>query len=236
MRLVMPEKTALDQELDRLTEEVRPQARAEAWKAFQKAPHALELEELTAIALTGLAQGRARWRTYCAEKGHDPNATHYYVAYVLRRMRGAILDAMRSNDWVTRSARNKVKLLREAGAETGTGEAELAIATGLTKEEIREAAAAVAARPVSIDAEPHDVTDITVDVEGAAVVSGVLDAAGAVIWQLPELSRWMLVYRYYEGMSLSAAASALGVEQAEARTAWERAVREVHNAMLKAVA
>lgn len=231
----------LDGELDRLAEEVRPQARAEAWRAFQRAPHALELDELHAIALSGLAQARARWKTYCAQYGRDPHRTEYFVAYVLRRMRGAILDAMRSQDWVTRSARTRVKALREAGAEAGATEADLVAATGLTPAEIRDANTALAARPVSFDAlsadgAPHDVTDPAVDVEGAAVVQAVLTAAAAVIASLPETTRYLLVFRYYEGLSLAAAAELLGVEPSEARDSWERAVLAVHDAMLRAVA
>lgn len=226
----------LDAELDRLAEEVRPQARAEAWRAFQRAPHALELDELHAIALTGLAQARARWRAYCAQYDRSPYATEYFVAYILRRMRGAILDAMRSQDWVTRSARTKVKKLREAGSESGVSEAELAAATGLSLTEIREANTALAARPVSFDAEPRDVQDAYVDVEGSAVVSAVLNAAASVIDGLDETSQQIVIFRYYEGMSLSQAAAALGIELPEAKDAWEKAVIAVHDAMLRAVA
>lgn len=236
MLWLMGDAFDLDAELDRLAEEVRPQARAEAWRAFQRAPHALELDELHAIALTGLAQARARWRAYCTQYGRDPYRTEYFIAYVLRRMRGAILDAMRSQDWVTRSARTKVKRLREAGSETGATEAELAAATGLSPAEIREASTALAARPVSFDAEPHDVQDSYVDVEGAAVVSAVLDAAAEVIGSLDEISRFLIIFRYYEGMSLTAAAAALGVEPEQAKSAWESAVVAVHDAMLRAVA
>lgn len=235
LKLVSPD-FELDTELDRIAEEVRPQARAEAWRAFQRAPHALELDELHAIALTGLAQARARWRTYCTQYDRDPLRTEYFAAYILRRMRGAILDAMRSQDWVTRSARTKVKRLREAGSEVGATEAQLAAATGLSLSEIREANTALAARPVSFDAEPHDVQDAYVDVEGAAVVATVLDAAATVIDGLDQVSRHLVVLRYYEGMSLAQAAAVVGVEPEAARQSWEKAVVAVHNAMLKAVA
>lgn len=216
-------------------EEVRPQARAEAWRAFQRAPHALELDELHAIALTGLAQARARWKTYCAQYERDPNRIEYFVAYCLRRMRGAILDAMRSQDWVTRSARTRVKALREAGCEAGATEAELSRATGLSLAEIRDAEAALAARPVSFDAEPHDVTDSSADVEGSAVVSSVLQTATAAIGTLPQTVQHLLIFKYYEGMSLTAAAAALGLEPEQARRQWEQAVLTVHDAMLRAV-
>ena len=161
-----PEVTARVAEL---VGEVMPQARAEAYKVWQRAPHALELDELHAIALKGLAEASARWQQYCHEKGHDPRAFEYFPAYCLARMRGAMLDNLRSQDWVTRSDRTRAKLIRDAGQDRGASEAELAAATGLTVAEVRSTLAAVSARPVSIDAEPHDVA-AEADVESQAMV------------------------------------------------------------------
>lgn len=225
----------LHAELDRLTEEIRPQARAEAYKAWQRAPHALELEELHAEALTGLAQARARWFRYCEVNSFSPAETRFYAAYCLRRIRGAILDAMRANDWVTRSARTRAKQLREAGADRGLPEAELAAATGLTAREIRETTAAVAARPFSFDAEPYDVADAAEDVEGAAVVSSVLGSVTGALAALGGDAQRLLVLRYYEGLTVPEAAAALGMDPDQARELHEEAVLAVHDEMLKAV-
>lgn len=229
------EDATLENELDQLTEEIRPQARAEAFKAWQRAPHALELEELHAEALTGLAQARNRWSAYCAKNSFSPYETRFYAAYCLRRIRGAILDAMRANDWVTRSARTRAKALRDAGGDRGMDEAGLTAATGLTSKEIRETAAAVAARPFSFDAEPHDVADSSEDVEGAAVVSSVLSSVTAAMGAMDERAARLLVLRYYEGLSVPDAAAALGVEPEVARELHEEAVLAVHDAMLRAV-
>lgn len=221
--------------LDRLTEEIRPHARAEAWKAYQRAPHALELEELHSAALSGLAHARARWVRYCLAAGHDPRALHYFGAYAMRRMRGAILDAMRANDWVTRSARARAKALRDAGQDQGLTEAQLSAATGLTAREVRGTVAAVAARPVSLDAEPHDVADPG-DTEGQAIVSAVLDAALRAMHALPPAARDIIALHYYEGLPLPAAAAVLGVPEGEARAAHEQAALAVRDAMVREVA
>lgn len=226
----------LEAELDKLADEIRPQARAEAWKAFQRAPHALELDELHSIALTGLAQARRRWPAYCEKYGYSPYRTEFFAAFTLRRIRGAILDAMRANDWVTRSARTRAKRLRDAGSDQGRPETELAAVTGLTSREIRDVTAAVAARPVSFDAEPQDVADAAEDVEGAAVVSSVLDAVASAVARLDKLAREVLALHYYEGLPVPAVAGSLGVPAREARDAYERGVYAVHNAMLLAVA
>jgi RNA polymerase sigma factor for flagellar operon FliA len=214
---------------------IMPQARVEAYKVWQRAPHALELDELHAIALKGLAEAAARWQVYCAEKGHDPRAFEYFPAYVLARMRGAMLDNLRSQDWVTRSDRTRAKAIRDAGQDRGASEAELARATGMSVTEVRSTLAAVSARPVSIDAEPHDVAD-EADVESQAVVSEVLGAVTAVTAALPPEVQVLLALRYYAGRTIADAAAAVGMEPNEAARAHTRAILDIHDAMIRAVA
>ena len=157
----MSEPAGLDPEIERLVIEMMPQAKSEAWKVYQAAPHALDLDDLTSLAFTGLMMAAARWPRYCADRNFDSGCgqvpcadpatcgTRYFAAYSLRRIRGAMLDAMRSADWVTRSMRTRAKALREAGQDLGKTEQELSDATGLTSRQIRATAAGVSARPVS---------------------------------------------------------------------------------------
>lgn len=217
-----------------LTAEILPQARAEAYKVWQRAPHVLELDELHSLALSGLASAAARWEVYCQEKGHNPRAYEYFPAYCLRRMRGAMLDWLRSQDWVTRSARTRAKALRDAGQDRGLSDAELAAATGLTEEEVRDTIAAVASRPVSLDAEPYDVASAD-DVEGAAVVGQVLGAVGAVLAALPPRARVILALRYYHGVPVADAAAVAGVEPEEGARLHAEAILKIHDEMLRAI-
>jgi RNA polymerase sigma factor FliA len=221
--------------IEQLTVEMLPQARAEAYKVWQRAPHALEMDELTSLALSGLAHAAARWPFYCAKNHHDPTRFEFFPAYALRRMRGSMLDWLRSQDWVTRSARTRAKALREAGQDAGLTEAELAAATDMSVAEVRETLAAVAVRPVSIDAEPHDVAGID-DVEGQAVVLAVMEAVAAVLGRQSAPVRALVALRYYHGLSVAEAAVAVGVEEEEAQRLFQAAVVEIHDAMLKVVA
>lgn len=221
--------------IDELVAEIMPQARAEAYKVWQRAPHALEMDELESLALSGLAHAAARWETYCAEKGHDPTRFEYFTAYCLRRMRGAMLDWLRSQDWVTRSARTRAKAIRDAGQDQGRSEEELAAASGLTVREVRDTIAAVASRPVSIDAEPYDVAG-PADVEGQAVVSEVLSAVSSVTATLPATAQVVLALRYYHGRSIAEAAQLAGVSVDEAARLHQDAILAIHDAMLRAVA
>ncbi len=221
--------------VSRLVTEIVPSARSEAYRVWQRAPHALEMDELEALALSGLAAAAARWPVYCAARNYDPGEFAYFRVYCVRRMRGSMLDYLRSQDWVTRSARTKAKALREAGQDRGLSDAELAQATGMSIGEVRATSAAVSARPVSIDAEPYDVAG-TDDVEGQAVVSQVLAAMTGVIDRLGERERVILVLCYYHGLGLPELAPYVGVSPDEVMRLHQGAVLEIHRAMLGVVA
>jgi RNA polymerase sigma factor FliA len=211
-----------------------PQVRAEAWKVFQRAPHALELEELVSLGLLGLTQAVSSWARYCAKHGYDPGATQYLIAYILRRVRGAMLDALRSQDWVTRSARTRAKALREAGQDQGLSEAELARRAGMTVREVRDTIAAVAARPVSLDTEPHDVAAQEAT-ESRAVADSILQAAVEALNGYPVRVQAAVALRYYHGLSDDDAAAVLGVKADDVKRWHGDAVTAMHSAMVKAV-
>lgn len=218
-----------------LVTEIVPSARSEAYRVWQRAPHALEMDELEALALSGLAAAAARWPVYCVKHGHDPAAFQFFRAYSLRRMRGSMLDYLRSQDWVTRSARTKAKALREAGQDRGLSDAELARSTGMGIGEVRAVNAAVSARPVSMDAEPYDVASQD-DVEGQAVVSEVLAALSGVVAGLDDREQVIMALRYYHGMTLPELAPYAGVSADEAARLHQGAILEAHKAMLRVVA
>jgi DNA-directed RNA polymerase specialized sigma24 family protein len=104
----------------------------------------------------------------------------------------------------------------------------------MTVAEVRSTMAAVSARPVSMDAEPHDVAD-EADVESQAVVSEVLEAASAATRTLPPEVQVLLALRYYAGRTVAAAGAALGMEPGEAARAHTAAILQIHDAMLRAV-
>jgi len=224
----------LDPEISALVVEMMTQAKGEAWRIYQSAPHALNLDELTSLAYTGLVMAGARWPQYCKERGFDPGATNYFAAYALRRIRGSMLDALRSQDWVTRSVRARARALREAGLGLGKSEEELSEATGLSVQQIREVTAGVAGRPVSFDAETHDVPDAG-DVEGQVAVSGIIAAVLEAIDRLDAQAQVILALRYHQGREFAQIAVALGISEDRAVALHDAGVRAVHNVMLKAV-
>jgi RNA polymerase sigma factor (sigma-70 family) len=236
----------LTPEIERLVEELRPQARSEAWRWHQTAPQQLNREELESLACYGLAMAGARWELYCEQRGFSPGcglkrctdpmvcaASRYFAAYALRRMRGAMLDHMRSADWVTRSVRQRAKALREAGQDTGASVAELEQRTGLSASQQDETLAAVARRPVSMDADPVEVAD-SEDVESRAVVSSVLDALTAALRSQPFRVQAILALHYYQGEDLKTVAARLHLPEDEVSALHQDGILLVHRAMLAA--
>jgi len=244
---VTDDTSSLNPEIRQLVTEMMPQARSEAWKLFQGAPHALDLDDLTSLAYTGLMMAAVRWPAYCAERSFSPGCgqvpctgkadcgTRYFAAYALRRMRGSMLDAMRKADWVTRSMRTKAKALRDAeDLRPGQSEGELAAVTGLTARQIRSTMAGVASRPVSFDAEPHDVPDPG-DTESQVAVSAVLGSVLQVMDRLDAETQVILALRYHRGLELADIAAVLATSEQRVTQLHLAGVLAVHDVMLRAV-
>jgi RNA polymerase sigma factor FliA len=222
-------------EIERLVEDLMPQARSEAWRRYQAAPQQLDLDELVSLASAGLAMAGARWETYCAEHGYSPDAHQFFAAYALRRMRGSMLDYMRSADWVTRSVRSRAKALRQAGQDLGATGPELEARTGLSAQQISDTLAAVARRPVSMDAEPVDIADSD-DVEGQVVVNSVMAAAAAALRRQPFDVQVVIALRYHQGKELREIAGQLGRTEAETADLHTAGILAMHEAMVGAAA
>lgn len=224
----------IEARIKKMAADFMPQVRAEAWKVYQRAPHALDLDEMQALGLLGLAQATAKWNDYCWRRGFDPDRTEYFIAYVLRRVKGAMLDALRSQDWVTRSSRTKAKMLRDAGQDLGLDEQTLARRAGLTVQEVRDTVAAVSARPVSLDAELHDVPSAD-GTESQAVVSSVLMEFMRVVTARSPEARALVALRYYYGCSLAECAEVIGITEDEAARLHQEVILAAHSAMVRAV-
>ncbi len=211
-----------------------PQARAEGRRAWAKAPHALDEGEMEGLALYGLAQAASRWPGYCAEKGHDPWAFHYFTAFCLRRIRGAMLDEMRRMDHVTRNDRTLARAIRDVAQSAPLTEAEVAAELGIPVAKVRAINSAVSARPVYMDAE--EVTVASEDnVESSALVSGALRAAERAVRGLPRPDRDLVLLRHVYGLTVSQAASVARVPVADAVASLRASAEMVRGELARAM-
>lgn len=208
-------------------------AQSLAMQVWRTAPHALDLDDLRAIAYYGLTMAADRWNPYCAERGFDPGALEYFKPFVVRRVHGALIDAIRASDWATRSLRTKARALQDAGQDKGLSHAELAERTGMTVTEVRATVRGMAQRPVSLEAEELD-PDSDHDVESSAFTSEILATVVDVVGTLPGDQQAVVALHYYKGLQLQEVARQMGITESRASQLHAKAVLTVHEAMMVA--
>jgi RNA polymerase sigma factor (sigma-70 family) len=187
-----------------------------------------EVVTLETSARTYIAGGMASHN--CARHGYDPRRTEFFAPLAARRMRGAIYDTLRADDWAPRSQRTRYKLLQEAGLEQGLSEGELAGKTGLSTEEVRSTLAGMGRRPVSLDADATREYVDPGDVHEDAAQAAFLRALAECVRSLPGPQRAVLALHYYAGRELQQVAVLLGITESRAshlHTDGVLAVREV---------
>lgn len=213
-----------------------------ALKEYNTAPHALELEELKALAFYGLVDAASRWFDYCERKQFDPTATQFFTKYSSLRIRGAIRDRIRSNDWATRSLRDKSRKINAAMAEDEeltnfSSYEELAEASGLTEKEVRDTMTGMSRAPVPLYSGDMGLDDQSSqesshehqlvgdeDIESSIVVSHILNEFADAVRDLPFEERLIIALHYHQGLELKKAAALLGISDAMASTLHTTAV------------
>ncbi len=222
----------MDAATEALVHEYLGLAQSLAQQVWRQAPHALELDEMKAIAYLGLVGAAHRWWSYCAEREFDPGRLEYFRPFVVRRVKGALIDEIRRSDFASRSLRTRAKALADAGqGQTRLTDFDLAARTGMTVAEVRNTVRGMAARPVSLEAEELDLDGRT-DVESSAVTRQILGQVTAVVIALPRDQQAVLALHYHRGMQLQQVAETMAVTETNVSQLHAEAVLAVHDAML----
>lgn len=208
-----------------------PLVKIVAGRLGSRLPPHLEVSDLISFGLTGLLDAIERY---------DPERGVKFESFALLRIRGAMLDALRSLDWVPRSVRGNAREIERAesslGAELGRPptEAELADGLGLEVEALRQRLLEIAnSRIYSFDAPlPGSQADSlrgdasfldVVPSHGFADPQEALDASeGAsdlsatladAIAGLPERQQFILACCYREDLRLREIGEVMGVSE-----------------------
>ncbi len=211
------------QEKDKLVLEYSPLIKFIAQKIAARLPSNIELDDLISSGVIGLMDAIDKW---------DPTRDNKFKTYAEFRVRGAILDELRAQDWVPRSIRDKAKQLDKATSalelelgRTATEE-EIAKALNITIDEFHELVNQV--RPVSLLSIDDSQTFSNVDkksilniLEGCRLqnpfnqlnVKTVKDVVTQAIEDLPERQRLVLSLYYYEDLNLKEIGKVLRVTE-----------------------
>ncbi len=208
-----------------LLEEYLPMIRYHADQLMRRTPDSIELDDLIDSGVLGLLDAARRF---------DPERDIQFKTFVAWRVRGAMLDYLRSFDWMPRSLRDSAKEMQAAfqALEQRHGrpaeEEEIAAFLGLSLAEYRERLQQVRCMSViSFDDLPvHPGNDeealsmletIAADdadtPEHQTAVSEFIDRLAEAIEHLPAREQVLITLYYYEELTMKEIALVLGLTE-----------------------
>lgn len=211
------------QQKDKLIMEYAPLIKFIAQKIAIRLPSNIELDDLISSGVIGLMD---------ALEKYDPSRDNKFKTYAEFRIRGAILDELRAQDWVPRSVRDKAKLLDrtliELEADLGRSptEEEVAAKLNISMDEFHSLVNQV--RPVSVLSIDEQASFSSVDkksilniLDGCKLnnpfnqlnVKSVKSIVARSIEELPERQRLVLSLYYYEDLNLKEIGKVLRVTE-----------------------
>jgi RNA polymerase sigma factor for flagellar operon FliA len=195
-----------------------------AGKMAMSVPPSVEIDDLVSSGVVGLMD---------AIEKYDPGRDTKFETYAVARIRGAIVDDLRSLDWVPRSVRRKARMLEEAYChlenELGRAASDTEIANRLnislrelrtTVEEI------VSAGLLSLDdfvgnqegEKTSRIIDLVCAKDGVSPSANIereqmRDIIADAIMNMPDKERTVVALYYYEDMTLKEIGRTLGVSE-----------------------
>ncbi len=207
---------------DRLIVHYAPLVKFVASRVAAGLPGSVEQPELVSNGVFGLIDAISKF---------EPERGFKFETYAMARIRGAILDELRSYDWVPRSVRTKARQIDRAQQRflarhhRPPSEAELAAELGVDDRTIHRmlrqvAAAGILALQDPLGAEEGEgstlgelLSDGTDEPEDSYAVDEQRFVMAREINALPEREKLVLALYYYEGMTLADIGSVLNVTE-----------------------
>ena len=201
---------------DRLVADYAPLVKRLAHHLAGRLPDSVQVDDLVQAGMLGLLEAARRYR---------PDGGARFETYATTRIRGAMVDALRPNDWTPRSVNRRAREMAEAVQRVehrqgrAASDAEIMQEMGLDAEAYHRAMRDVAtARLLSLDeladsgnpgAEPTD----PVTPEAAASEVSFRSALAEAIRGLPEREQQLLALYYDEELNLREIGAVLGVSE-----------------------
>lgn len=198
-------------------------------------PH-VEEGDLISYGMVGLTSAIDRF---------DPSRDVRFETYAVTRIRGAIIDELRSQDWVPRSVRARAREIERTHSQLehklhrAPTDEEMAEALGVTVREFQDSLLQVSQATVHALDEMWSVNDAsgdqvslldTIEDERAENPEALLadqdlrDQVGDAIQRLPEREKVVIALYYYENLTLREIGEVLGVTESRASQLHTKAV------------
>ena len=208
---------------DRLILTYAPLVKFVAGRVGASLPAHVDEQDLVSYGLLGLIGAIERF---------DPSREIKFETFAMARIRGAIIDELRSLDWVPRSVRTRARQIERAiaGLEKELHRAptdeEIAKKLGVTEEELDDSLLEISrsssARSTSSGRRPggrldrphrHDRGRVGPDPEMSLEQTEVKEALAEAISELPEREKLVVTLYYYEELTLREIGEVLGVTE-----------------------
>ncbi len=206
---------------NRLIERYLPLVRFNAERVWQKLPDGVDLNDLISAGVFGLMD---------AIEAFDLSRGVKFETYCVPRIRGAMLDELRTMDWVPRLVRSKASKVeaarKQVEAEHGRPptDQEIASKMGLPQEEFdKMKAEASAVNLVSLNKKWYETdsykdvreVDILEDIKGEDPTNGIQkrDVMKLVTKGLSRNERLIIILYYYEELTMKEIGSTLGLSE-----------------------
>lgn len=165
-------------------------------------------EDLVSYGMFGLIDAIERF---------DQSRGYKFETYAIDRIKGAILDELRSNDWVPRSVRNRARQIEaartrlEAGLHRSATAREIASELGVTDGQYVEMINQIVRGGVTAIGDSDDPADERVSSTAGLEISELREAVVRAASLLSERETIVLILYYHEGMTTEELATVLGV-------------------------
>jgi RNA polymerase sigma factor FliA len=221
---------------ERLVVAYSPMVKFVAGRLGAGLPSHVEDADLISYGLVGLIGAIERF---------EPERGIKFETFAMTRIRGAIIDELRSLDWVPRSVRSRAREIEQVQAklehelQRAPSESELADKLNMTEEELQSALLEIANSSVYALDELWTVSDSsgdqvslldTIADEGAAdpqealATTEVKDRLTEAIGGLPEREQLVVALYYYENLTLREIGEVLGVTESRVSQLHTKAV------------
>jgi RNA polymerase sigma factor for flagellar operon FliA len=234
--------TAYEPDQNQLVLQHVPLVKALAHRLAQRLPAQVEVTDLISVGMVGLIEAARRYR---------PATGVPFEAFARRRLKGAMLDALRDLDWAPRSLRQlrrrldtAVSLLRrELGREPD--EPQVAEAMGLTQQQyedvleqlrslelgtIRQVETCDGRQLLDLCIDPEEGPDLRLERRELAQL------LAKALAELPERERQILALYYEEELTLAEIGQVLGVTESRISQLRSLALSRLRTSMREALA
>lgn len=225
-------------EKERLIDQYVPLVKRIAWHLMAKLPASVDIDDLVQNGMLGLLDALGRF-----EDGMGAQ----FETYALARIRGAMLDGLRENDWLPRTVRKEMRrvetVLQKLEHEKGRppSESELAAALGMSLPDyqhlLQEARGHQILYLEDLAAENEDFLEHH-DAETAPDPLALLEesdtraALVAAIARLPEREKLMMALYYEQDLNLREIGAVMGVTESRVCQLHAQAVARLRAALV----